>query len=50
MLHRMSVGGDQSDGGGPLVVLFVEMLVQAGMVEESEGGETIKDKVISKYL
>ncbi len=36
MLQRMSVDGDDSDGSGPLVVLFVVMLVEDGMVEEPE--------------
>lgn len=36
MLQRMSVDGDDSDGGGPLMVLLVEMLVEAGMVEEPD--------------
>lgn len=35
MLQRMSVDGDDSDGSSPLMVLFVEMLVEAGMVEQS---------------
>lgn len=36
VLQRMSVDGDDSDGSGPLVVLFVEVLVEAGMVEQPE--------------
>lgn len=36
MLQRMSVDGDDSDGSGPLMVLLVEMLVEAGMVEQPE--------------
>lgn len=36
MLQRMSVDGDDSDGSGPLMVLLVEMLVEAGMVEEPD--------------
>lgn len=36
MLQRMSVDGDHSDGSGPLMVLLVEMFVEAGMVEQSE--------------
>ncbi len=39
MLQRMSVDGDDSNGSGPLVVLFVEMLVEAGMVEQPERKE-----------
>lgn len=30
----MSVDGDNSDGRSPLVVLLVEVLVEAGMVEQ----------------
>lgn len=30
----MSVGGNDSDGRRPLVVLLVELLVEAGMVEQ----------------
>ena len=36
VLQRMSVDGDDSDGSGPLMVLFVEMFVEAGMVEQPE--------------
>lgn len=39
VLQRMGVDGDDSDGGGPLVVLFVVMLVEAGMVEQPERKE-----------
>lgn len=34
VLQRMSVGGNESDGRRPLVVLLVELLVEAGMVEQ----------------
>lgn len=36
VLQRMSVDGDDTDGSGPLVVLFVDMLVEAGVVEQPE--------------
>lgn len=36
VLQRMSVDGDDTDGSGPLVVLFVVMLVEAGLVEQPE--------------
>lgn len=36
VLQRMSVDGDHTDGSGPLVVLFVVMLVEAGVVEQPE--------------
>lgn len=36
MLQRMSVGGNNSDRSGPLMVLFVVMLVEAGMVEQPD--------------
>lgn len=32
----MSVDGDHTDGSRPLVVLLVEMLVEAGVVEQPE--------------
>lgn len=34
MLQRMSVDSNDSNGSSPLMVLLVEMLVKAGMVEE----------------
>lgn len=34
MLQRMSVDRDDSNGSSPLMVLLVEMLVKAGVVEE----------------
>lgn len=37
VLQRMSVNGDESDGSGPLMVLFVVILVEAGMVEQPVG-------------
>lgn len=39
MLQRMSVDGDDSNGSGPLVVLLVETLVEAGLVEQPERKE-----------
>lgn len=36
MLQRVSVDGDNANGSGPLVVLFVVMLVKVGMVEQPE--------------
>lgn len=36
VLQRVSVDGDDSDGSGPLVVLFVEVLVEARVVEQPE--------------
>lgn len=39
VLQRVSVDGHESYGSGPLVVLFVVMLVKVGMVEQSEGEE-----------
>lgn len=39
MLQRMSVDGDDSDGSSPLMVLFVEMLVEAWVVEQPERKE-----------
>lgn len=42
VLQRMSVNGDDSNGSGPLVVLFVVVLVEAGMVEEPEETQRIK--------
>lgn len=32
----MSVDGDHADGSRPLVVLLVEVLVEAGVVEQPE--------------
>lgn len=34
MLQRMRVDSNNSDGSSPLMVLLVEMLVKAGVVEE----------------
>lgn len=34
MLQRMSVDSNNSNGSSPLMVLLVEMLVKAGVVEE----------------
>lgn len=34
MLQRVSVDSNDSNGSSPLMVLLVEMLVKAGMVEE----------------
>lgn len=48
MLQRMSVDRDDSYGSGPLVVLFVVMLVKVGMVEQS-GRKKKKKKRGSKY-
>lgn len=42
MLQRMSVDGDNTDGSGPLVVLFVVMLVEAGVVEQPEENQRNK--------
>lgn len=42
MLQRMSVDGDNTDGSGPIVVLFVVMLVEAGVVEQPEENQTNK--------
>lgn len=39
MLQRMSVGGDDADGSCPLMVLFVEMLVEAWMMEQPDRSE-----------
>ena len=39
MLQRMGVDGDDSNGSSPLMVLFVEMLVEAGMVKQPEREE-----------
>lgn len=36
VLQRVSVDGDDADGSGPLVVLFVEVLVEARVVEQPE--------------
>ena len=36
VLQRMSVDGGDTNGGSPLVVLFVEMLVEAWMVEQPD--------------
>lgn len=36
VLQRMSIDGDDPNGSSPLMVLFVEMLVEAGMVEQPE--------------
>lgn len=36
MLQRVGVDADHSNGGGPLMVLFVESLIEAGMVEKPE--------------
>lgn len=48
VLQRVSVDGDDSDGSGPLVVLFVEVLVEARVVEQPErkddGGRKIKSQ------
>lgn len=42
VLQRMSVDGDNTDGSGPLMVLFVVMLVEAGVVEQPEENQTNK--------
>lgn len=42
VLQRMSVDGDNTDGSGPLVVLFVVMLVEAGVVEQPEENQRNK--------
>lgn len=34
MLQRMSVDSNNSNGSSPLMVLLVEMLVKAGVVED----------------
>lgn len=47
MLQRMSVDGDDSNGSGPLMVLFVVILVEVGMVEQTERREKW-DQNISK--
>lgn len=48
VLQRVSVDGDDADGSGPLVVLFVEVLVEARVVEQPErkddGGRKIKSQ------
>lgn len=36
MFQRMGIDGDDPNGSSPLMVLFVVVLVKAGMVEESE--------------
>lgn len=38
VLQRMSVDADDADGSGPLMVLFVVVLVEAGMVEQPTKG------------
>lgn len=42
VLQRMSVDGDNTDGSGPIVVLFVVMLVEAGVVEQPEENQRNK--------
>lgn len=45
MLQRMGVDGNNSDGSSPLMVLFVVMLVEGGMVEQPEGQKTMKVQI-----
>lgn len=44
MLQRMSVYGDNSNGSSPLMVLFVEILVEARMVKQPEKGDEDQNK------
>lgn len=50
MLQRMSVDGDDSDGSGPLMVLFVEVLVEARVVEQPERKDDEGQKIKSFEL
>jgi len=50
VLQRMSVNGHDSDGSGPLVVLFVETLVEVGAVEQPDGKKKRKKRVRKRKM
>ena len=45
MFNRVCVDGDHANGGGPLMVLLVEVLVEGWVVEQpARGGERERDR------
>lgn len=49
MLQRMSVDSNDSNGSSPLMVLLVEMLVKAGVVEEPARKDEDERKTITLW-